>query len=68
MGIKPGGVDFVQARGAALTDKRDLAVLIVAAEGAAVVLELDAAQRAVIALGLDQLPELALEMATLLAV
>jgi len=34
-------VDFVQARGAAL-DKRDLAVLIVAAEGAAVVLELDA--------------------------
>jgi hypothetical protein len=41
MGIKPGGVDFVQARGAAL-DKRELAVLIVAAEGAAVVLELDA--------------------------
>src|SRR6516164_10296629 len=66
-GEKPGGVDLVQALDAAFADERNIAVLVVAAEGAAVVLERAAAQRTVVAPGPDQLPELALELAVLLA-
>jgi len=57
----------MQALDAAFADERDVAVLVKAAEGAAVVLEVGAAERTVVALGLDQLPELALELAALLA-
>src|SRR6516162_2267211 len=66
-GEKAGGIDLIQVLNAALADERNVAVLVVAAVGAAVVLEFGAAERAVVARGLDQLPELALELAALLA-
>src|SRR5262245_49007949 len=45
--------DFEQTLDAAFADKRNLAVLVVAAEGACVVLEFGTAERAVVAPGSD---------------